>query len=768
VPKAREKSNAETKYIQAAIGSRRVAHSKQNRPRQKGGRPTANFARAHVCFVRLCQCLRILSSRVRDETMPLSPKIKKGHHRGRCSPTSLACLPPEILADIVSRLKARDHAAAVLASRHFAVLSAEERGRLHFARIAPLTLARAGSLAGLCYWHEVDPWRIDIHCLRAAAEAGHLPLVKWIIDDSTGGGCPTEALCAAARGGHIDVVRWLLDERNATIVNQTLTDAIFSNSVETARFILDRARQIDRQTDTKCDNDGDDDCNDGQEAAVNADGHDNDGGGDDDEGDRTDGSEHDRCWGYRPMRMAVRTDNVAMVELIYERCCGWDPTDLAGRPLCAAVEENAITVVEWILDRCIDNNDGICAALKAALCHAHHDCAVAILSRWPDVARPITLYSWDVAAWHDVDAGILQDAHDVASGSLPDPWPPVSADPEQIYRALIVRSLSDRFNSIEAKNLYAALLSQTHCEAPFRWALDVSGVVPTIYCVAHAAEKGAIGRLALYRERGLLTPDHVVEAMKGAAEGGRVDVLDYIWSMIGDNDDDLAKVRAHAQRITDAAAKSGDWSVVEWLAAHIGAQAHCTAGAFKIAASQGHAAFLEHLYATGADRCRHAPDEPCENNKDWRPFVFGLATPCGLYDVNDLWRDVARGGYIDVAKVLHAHGALEDVHLRGDASLRGHAALCAFDIAIHKPTKDRLMVHYAVQNRDLACLRLALASGFAWKEWWPNERGPIGVAAKKGSDAIKALLLAHPDQIGPRQHSDWCPTSDSDYDSGED
>ncbi|QBZ81775.1 hypothetical protein pclt_cds_1199 [Pandoravirus celtis] len=101
----------------------------------------------------------------------------------------MASLPPEVMAAVVSWLGPRDHASAVLAR---AALASSRRGARPPAlcTIRPKVSRAPGSLDGLCYWHGVDPWRIDIHCLRAAAEGGHRALVEWIWTSRPAAGAP--------------------------------------------------------------------------------------------------------------------------------------------------------------------------------------------------------------------------------------------------------------------------------------------------------------------------------------------------------------------------------------------------------------------------------------------------------------------------------------------------------------------------------------------------------------------------------------------------
>lgn len=669
-------------------------------------------------------------------------------------------LPPEVRASIVSLLKPRDHAAAVLASRHFGVLTLEERGRLHFARREPKALAGAGSVDGLRYWHGIDPWRIDIHCLRAAAQGGHRDAVQWILDESMGGGCPTEALCAAARGGRVRLMRWLLEERQATILREVLANAISSANVDAVRLVLDCAREIDRRTAAESDMVNEDD-----DADDNDDDSDGDGGDDKGECDTpTQGSRrasysdaaYGRDWGSRAMRVAVRTNNIDVIQLVHERCYGGDP-EILWRPLCQASACGATAAtVDWILDR-YNDECAITTAFKSALKAADRDCAVAILSRWPGVARPVSAYPWRIERMDETIVPILDIALAVALGTRPDPWPlppdEAAADPVRVYEAVLAQSLSREFMST-SRSLYSILFGACPCYAAFRWVVDVAPYVPQVYNAAELARRGMIDRLDYCHERGLFRVEHVVGAMVGAAGAGRADVLVRLWSRAletaQDSNGDTAvadAVRANAQKIADAAAESGDWAIVEWLQKHVSDRAHCTAAAFSVASKRGHAEFLKRLYAAGADRCRHPCDAPCAPVPDWSPFLFALRTPCGLYDVNDLWREVARRGHYGVAQVLREHGVLNGVYLRSEAALRGHAAICAMDIAVNGPSKCDLMIQYAVQARDRTCLVLALANGSTWEPVGGWSVHPMVTAAKKGSRALRDLLAEHKSKI---------------------
>lgn len=706
------------------------------------------------------------------QAMSLVPKTK-GIHKMRHRRVDMTTLPPEVIAAVVSWLGPRDHASAVLASPRFGVLTPEERGRLHFARFAPKVLARMGSLDGLCYWHGVDPWRIDIHCLRAAAGGGHRALVEWILDKSTGGGCPTEALCAAARGGHVDLMRWLIDERQAAILKEVLVDAISSKRIDAVRLILDRAHVIDHREAVESgiclDEDGaecssqDDDHGDDRDDNDDDDGKDGSGDGDDDGDDGDDVEEnarHDSCgrdWGTRPMRAAARTNDADIMQLVYDQCYYGDDPEVLGRPLSAAAESGAAVAVQWILARYADR-DASADAFGAALRWTRRDCAVAILSRWPDVARPVDIYDEPFRQLGGTSIPVLDAALAVALGTQPDTWPlsvaGATAEPGQIYDALLVHCLSREFKD-DHSSLATTLLGGAPCDAVFRWAVDTARCVPAVYVACDMARKGMTGRLAYCRERGLLTPVHVEVAMTGAAAAGRVDVLTYMWSSLaaGDGDTQAADaVRANVQKMADAAAESGDWTVVEWLQKHVDRRAHCTAAAFAVAANKGHAAFLKRLYAVGADRCRHPCDAPCEPVPGWSPFLFALRTPCGLYNVNDLWRNVARDGHYDVVQVLREHGALDGVYLRSEAALNGHVAICALDVAINGPCKRDLMIQYAVQARDRACLAFALANGSTWEPLGRWSIHPMCTAVKKGQPR-------HQGSVGQAQGADRRPPS---------
>nr|UDO47340.1 ankyrin repeat protein [Pandoravirus massiliensis] len=694
--------------------------------------------------------------------MSRSPNAKI--HKARANVTSL---PPEVLASIVSSLKPRDHAAAVLASRYFGVLTFEERGRLHFAQREPKALARAGSLEGVRYWHGVDPWRIDIHCLRAAAEGGHRETVQWILDESTGGGCPTEALCAAARGGHVRLMRWLLEEREATILREVLSDAISSANADAVRLILDRAHEIDRHEAIESgmidedEEDRDDSGGEGQREDTKDDTREQD----DQRTSHADGV-YGRDWGSRAMRVAVRTNNIDVIQLVYERCYDCDP-DILCRSLSEAPSRDATAAtVDWILERCTDEYT-VRKAFKAALKVVNRDVAIAILSRWPGVARPVTAYPWSVKRMDESTVPILDTAFAVASHALPDPWPlapdDATVDPARIYDAVLAHSLSREFMST-SQTIYSSLFDSCPCYAVFRWVVDVTHYVPQAYNAGTLASNGMIDRLDYCHERGLFKPEHIVSAMVGAAGAGRINVLVHVWSRAIDTehanvgDTTVAHaVRANVQKIANAAARSGDWAVVEWLQKHVSQSAHCTAEAFSIASNWGHGRFLERLYAVGADRCRHPRDAPCEVVPGWSPFLFALRTPCGLYDINDLWRRVARGGHHDVVQVLRKHGVLDGVYLRSEAALGGHAAICAIDIAVNGPSKRRdLMIQYAVQARDRACLVLALANGSVWEPPGSWSVHPMVTAAKKGSRALRGLLDKHKPNIvtGLPDHGD--------------
>nr|UMO78175.1 Ankyrin repeat domain containing protein [Pandoravirus belohorizontensis] len=724
--------------------------------------------------------------------MSLVPKTKAIHKTRRHKRVDMASLPPEVIAAVVSWLGPRDHASAVLASRRFGVLTREERGRLHFARFAPKALARAGSLDGLRYWHGVDPWRIDIHCLRAAAEGGHRTLVEWIIDESIGGGCPTEALCAAAKGGRVDLMRWLLDERDAAILNEVLGNAISSKCIGAVRLVLDRAHEIDHREGV-CggicpqgggDRPGGDDDKDTDDRKGD---HGGDGGRDSDNEDDEDDDEEDsddkrlsnahscgRVWHERPMRLAARTGDVAIVRLVYERCYYGDDPEVLERPLLDAAGSGAIHVVEWILARCVDSGI-ISEAFDAALEHARRDCAVAILSRWPDVARPAALYSWSFKP-DDTLIPAFEHALDVSLGVRPDPWPLAAASvaeptPDEIYDALMVHSIAKEFGS-DWGDLVRMPLRGTHCDAIFRWAVDRAHTGSLVSAAREMGREGRIDRLAYCGARGVLAPEHVLAAMCGAAARGRVDVLAYVWSTFATRDCGTRHVadavRAKAQMIADTAAESGDWTVVEWLQRHVDARAHCTAAAFSVAANNGHAAFLKRLYAAGADRCRHPCDAPCQTDPDWKLRIFGLPTRCGLYDINDLWRHVARDGHYDVAQVLRKHGALDGAWLRSDAALHGHVAICALDVAVNGPRKHDLMIQYAVQARDRACLSFALANGSLWRPTDVRCAHPICTAAKKGSRSLVELLTKHAAQIKIPFPECVYYDEESDYDSDSD
>ncbi|AVK76269.1 Ankyrin repeat incomplete domain containing protein [Pandoravirus neocaledonia] len=302
--------------------------------------------------------------------------------------------------------------------------------------------------------------------------------------------------------------------------------------------------------------------------------------------------------------------------------------------------------------------------------------------------------------------------------------------------------------------LHSFLFDTCSCYAVFRWVVDVARYVPEVYNAASLARNGMVDRLDYCYQRGLFKPEHVVSAMLGAAGGGRIDVLVHVWSRArepnqdGDGDTAVADaVRANVQKIANATAESGDWAIVEWLQRHVGHDAHCTAAAFSVASKHGHAEFLKRLYAAGADRCRHPCDAPCEVVPGWSPFLFALRTSCGLYDINDLWREVARNGYYEVAKVLCEHGALNGVHLRNEAALRGHAAICAMDIAVNGPSKRDWMIQYAVQARDRTCLALALANDSVWEPLGSWSVHPMVTAAKKGSRALRDLLTKHKSKI---------------------
>nr|UMO80114.1 Ankyrin repeat domain containing protein [Pandoravirus aubagnensis] len=701
---------------------------------------------------------------------PENDKIRKA----RANVTSL---PPEVLASIVSLLKPRDHGAAVLASRRFGVLTPEERGRLHFARREPKALARAGSLEGVRYWHGVDPWRIDIHCLRAAAEGGHREMVQWILDESTGGGCPTEALCAAARGGHVPLMRWLLEEREATILREVLSNAISSANVDAVRLILDRAHEIDRlvaiesgmidEDDVKEDDSGEEDPREDTKDDTRE---------QDDQRTSHANNAYGRDWGSRAMRVAVRTNNIDVIQLVYERCYDCDPAILC-RSLCEAPSCDATAAtVDWILERCTDEY-AVRKAFKAALKAANRECAVAILSRWPDVAQPVDAYPWMTKRMDESTVPILDTAFAVASGTLPDPWPltfvDAIADPVHVYEAVLAQSLSREFMST-SRTLFSCLFEACPCYAVFRWVVDVAHYIPAVYNAENLARKGMIDRLDYCCERGLFKPEHIVSAMVGAACAGRIDVLTHVWSRVIDTDHADVNgttvadtVRANAQKIANAAAESGDWAIVDWLQRHVSERAHCTAAAFSVASKRGHAEFLKRLYAVGADRCRHPCDAPCEVVPGWSPFLFASRTPCDLYDVNDLWREVARGGHHDVVQVLRDHGVLDGVYLRNDAALRGHAAICAIDIAVNGPSKRDSMIQYAVQARDHACLVLALANGSAWEPFGSWSVHPMVTAAKKGSRVIRDLLARHKSKINthlPEYGDDEESNSDSEAD----
>ncbi|BCU03131.1 ankyrin repeat domain containing protein [Pandoravirus japonicus] len=716
------------------------------------------------------------------------PKAKAIHKTRRHKRVDMASLPPEVIAAVVSWLGPRDHASAVLASRRFGVLTPEERGRLHFARFAPKVLARVGSLDGLRYWHGVDPWRIDIHCLRAAAEGGHRALVEWIIDESIGGACPTEALCAAAKGGRVDLMRWLLDERDAAILNEVLGNAISSKCIGAVRLVLDRAHEIDHREGVCggiCPQGGGD-----RPENDHADG--DDGGGedeysdhddDDDKGDKEEDSDDKRLsdahscgrvWHQRPMRLAACTGDVAIVQLVYERCYYGDDPEVLERPLPEAAGSGATRVVEWILGRCADP-DAISNAFDAALEHGRRDCAVAILSRWPDAARPAALYSWSFKP-DDTLISAFDHALDVSLGTRPDPWPLAGTGaaepaPEEIYDALMVHCIAKEFGNDWGK-LVRMPLRGTHCDALFRWAVDRARPESLVSAACEMGHEGRIDRLAYCWARDVLAPEHVVAAMRGAAARGRVDVLAYVWSTFATGGCGACRVadavRANAQMIADTAAESGDWTVVEWLQQHVDTRAHCTAAAFSVAANNGHAAFLKRLYAAGADRCRHPCDAPCQTDPEWKQRIFGLPTRCGLYDINDLWRHVARDGHYDVAQVLREHGALDGAWLRSDAALRGHVAICALDVAVNGPRKHDLMIQYAVQARDRACLSFALANGSVWKPTSVRYAHPITTAAKKGSRSLAELLAKHAVQIKIPLSECVHYDEESDYDSESD
>ncbi|AGO85823.1 Ankyrin repeat domain containing protein [Pandoravirus salinus] len=695
----------------------------------------------------------------------------------------MASLPPEVIAAVVSWLGPRDHASAVLASRRFGVLTIEERGRLHFARFAPKALARMGSLDGLCYWHGVDPWRIDIHCLRAAAKGGHRALVEWILDRSIGGGCPTEALCAAAKGGQVDLMRWLVDEREAVILKETLANAISSKRIDAVCIVLDRAYEIDHRQAAEsgicCDDDGDD-CDDDDNNGDDDDNDDND-----DILDRVDtlvcrdngggaSKDHSACgrdWDNRAMRMAARTDNVDIMELVYARCYGRDPEVLC-RPLRAAAASGATAAVKWILARC-DDREAADDAFEAAFNLSKRDCAVAILARWSDIIDTAHISRYSVSRYGGVTVPVLDAALAVSTGARPSPWPLSTVDafddPDRAYDALLVHRLSEEEFRNPTGHMLWSLLSDAPCDDVFCWVVDNSGQPPATHVVRSMAHKGMIGRLAYCRQRGLLTPAHVVEAMAGAAAAGRIDVLAYVWSSLAEDLGAADAIRANVQKVADAAAKSGDWGVVDWLRQHVDQSAHCTAAAFSVAANEGHATFLRRLYAVGADRCLHPCDTPCgPAPSDRNSFLYRAApTPCGLYDVNDLWRHVARGGHYDVVQVLRKHGALDGVCLQGDAALCGHVAICAIDVAVNGPYKRDSMIQYAVQARDRACLSFALANGSTWEPWGPWSVHPFYAAAKKGSRTIMDLLRRHEAQIeccfpchGDDEESDYDSESD--------
>lgn len=716
----------------------------------------------------------------------------KSIQKARPSRADVTSLPSEILAAVVSLLGPRDYATAVLASRRFGVLTMEERGRLHFGHLAPKALARTGSLDGLRYWHRADPWRIDIHCLRAAAEGGHRALVEWIIDESIGGGCATEALCAAAKGGRVDLMRWLLDERDAVILNEVLGNAISSKCIDAVRLVIDRAHKIDHIEGVCggiCPEGGSE-----NDHADSADGggedQDSDQDSDDDKGDEEEEEDEEkdsddkrlsnahscgRVWHQRPMRLAARTGDVAIVQLVYERCYYGNDPEILERPLTEAAGSGATRVVEWILARCVDS-DAISNAFDAALEHGRRDCAVAILSRWPNVARPAALYSWSFKP-DDTLVSAFDQASEVSLGTRPDPWPLAATGasepgPEEIYDALMVHCIAKEFGNDWGK-LVRMPLRGTHCDTLFRWAVDHARPESLASAACEMGREGRIDRLAYCWARGVLAPGHVVAAMCGAAAHGRVDALAYVWSTfaaIGDCDTHRVAdaVRAKTQEIADTAAESGDWAVVEWLQRHVDARAHCTAAAFSVAANNGHAAFLKRLYAAGADRCRHSCDAPCQTDPDWKQCIFGLPTRCGLYDINDLWRHVARDGHYDVAQVLREHGALDGAWLRSDAALRGHVAICALDVAVNGPRKHDLIVQYAVQARDRACLSFALANGSVWKPTSVRYAHPICTAAKKGSRSLAELLAKHAAQIKIPLSECVYYDDESDYDSESD
>ncbi|QBZ81774.1 hypothetical protein pclt_cds_1197 [Pandoravirus celtis] len=367
------------------------------------------------------------------------------------------------------------------------------------------------------------------------------------------------------------------------------------------------------------------------------------------------GDGHSTCgrdWGVRPMCEAAHINNVDIMELVYKRCY-WGDSEILERPLRVAAGSGATAAVEWILAR-YDDREAADSAFEAAFDMSRRDCAVAILSRWPDIIDTSTLFRYCVQECGDMTVSVLDAMLAVSTGAQPDPWPvssvDASNDPGRVYDALLVHCLSD--DSRTPRQFMQWLEpSSVACDAAFRWAIDNAPCAHATYVTHRMAHKGMIGRLAYCHERGLLTPDHIVAAMTGAAEAGRIHVLDHVWSGFVANTEAADAVRANVQTIAHGAARSGDWTVIEWLQKHVDQRAHCTAAAFSVAANKGHAAFLERLYAVGADRCRHECDAPCESVPGWKPFLYGLATPCGLYDVNDLWRNVARGGHYDVAQV---------------------------------------------------------------------------------------------------------------------
>nr|UDO47676.1 ankyrin repeat [Pandoravirus massiliensis] len=609
------------------------------------------------------------STKARPMRDMLDPRKRRSGGRQSHRKASLRDLPNELVAAIASWLDHRNIGAALVASRRFHVI---DQRRIYDA-MTPVSLASRGCLHGIVYKHGLDPWLIDMHCLDAAVAGGHIDVVRWIVDASTGGACPTRVLIEAARSGHVAIMRWAIEERGATVVMCALRAAALGGHTDAVRCLYE--------------------------------------------------GRHRSLWWYdRVLCWAARSGRLDTLRFVHEQCAR------ARRgvryALADAVSAGAVDCVEWLADRC-ETASHAKQAFRESLTCLHRDCGIAILARWPEAADKTTLYRWEPAIKSSelitldrLNAAIAPSAASTNVQSIVCALVEGRLSSSAAYDALFAKCLSVYVDACVRQRMPFSFGASETCDDVFAWCAqrdtsDMGG--------ASFVRKVLVGRRTAFYEMAhqrLCTMGSSSLCHIWMGIGEHAEAMERMWQWIapsgaqtvaqcdaerGDFINAAQALLTCCQSMADDAAKTDNTVALDWLQAKCGASARCTNLAIRHALSRGHVALAHRLFADGT-HLRH-----CRADAQ-----FGVPTDdhvCDSVTIND----AAEGNHRAILELLHARGTLRKGWFAYAAASTaidaGHVSLAAwlektFDVALGEHS-----MRMAADRRDLCAIRFLLHAG---------------------------------------------------------